>query len=256
MTPQNSSDRGGASPAVADSLASLLGSANEEVLRELVQDPTLDETNACLLLERKELSPALLELISKQKHLLASYRVRRALAAHPHTPRGIATRLLRDLHLMDLVQMSLLPSSPAHLRLLADERILAQMPQLPLGQRLMLARRGSTRVAGGLLVQGPERVSRAALDNPFLAEAQVLKALSQEALPARVAALIAKHEKWSKCANVRVALLRHPRAPLDAAATFLRDIARRDLETLLGLSRLAAGVRRMLRDELARRERK
>ena len=256
MTPKDSSDRRVVPPEAATSIAPLLGSTSEEVLRELVLDPTLNETHACLLLERKELSPVLLELIAKQKHLLASYRVRRAVAAHPRTPRGIATRLLRDLHLMDLVRMSLLPASPAHLRLLADERILAQLPQLPLGQRLMLARRGSARVAGGLLVQGPDRVARVALDNPFLAEAQVLKALSQEALPARVAALIAKHEKWSKCANVRVALLRHPGAPLDAAAAFLRDIARRDLETLLGLSRLAAGARRMLRDELARRERR
>ena len=61
-----------------------------------------------LLLERKDLSGTLLEEISKRKTWRASYRVRRALAAHPHTPRLIAMRLLRDLHLMDLVRISLL----------------------------------------------------------------------------------------------------------------------------------------------------
>ena len=173
MTRNDSPARKSAPTTLPDSILTLLGSANEEVLRDLIQDSTLDERHACLLLERKELSSALLELLAKQKPLLASYRVRRALAAHPHAPRGLAMRLLRELHLMDLVQISLSPASPQHLRVLADERILAQLPQLPLGQRMMLARRASARVAGGLLAQGPELVSRLALNNPFLVEAQV-----------------------------------------------------------------------------------
>jgi hypothetical protein len=256
MTREDNPARKSALTTLPDSILTLLGSANEAVLRELVQGSTLDETQVCLLLERKELSNTLLELIAKQKTLLASYRVRRALAAHPHTPRGIAMRLLRELHLMDLVQMSLSPSCVQHLRVLADERLLAQLPQLPLGQRMMLARRASARVAGGLLAQGPDTVSRLALNNPFLAEAQVLKALSREGLPARIVALIANHEKWGKCGNVREALLRHPRVPLDIAAEFLADLARRDLDDLLALSRLAGGVRTLLRRELARRERR
>jgi hypothetical protein len=256
MTREDSSAQKSTPITSPDSILTLLGSANEEVLRELVQDSILDETHVCLLLERKELSNALLELIAKQKTLLASYRVRRALTAHPHTPRGLAMRLLRELHLMDLVQMSLSPSCPQHLRVLADERILAQLPQLPLAQRMMLARRASARVAGGLLAQGPDPVSRLALNNPFLVEAQVLKALSREGLPARIVALIAKHEKWATCGNVRVALLRHPRVPLDIAAEFLPDLTRHDLDDLLALSRLAGGVRSLLRRELARRERR
>ncbi len=256
MTREDSPDRKSAPTTLLNPILTLLGSANEQVLRELVQDSTLDETQVCLLLERKELSNALLELIAKQKTLLASYRVRRALAAHPHAPRGLAMRLLRELHLMDLVQMSFSPSSPQHLRVLADERLLAQLPQLPLGQRMMLARRASARVAGGLLARGPELVSRLALNNPFLIEAQVLKALSREGLPARIVALIAKHEKWAKCGNVRLALLRHPRVPLDIAAEFLPDLPRRDLDDLLALSRLAGGVRTLQRGELARRERR
>jgi hypothetical protein len=256
MTREDSPSPKSAPTTSPDSVLTLLDSANEDVLRELVQDSTLDETHVCLLLERKELSSALLELIAKKKTLLASYRVRRALASHPHAPRGLAMRLLRELHLMDLVQISLSASCPQHLRVLADERILSQLPQLPLGQRMMLARRASARVAGGLLAQGPESVSRLALSNSFLVEAQVLKALSRDSLPARIVALIAKHEKWAKCGNVRLALLRHSRVPLDIAAEFLPDLPRRDLEDLLALSRLAGRVRSLLRRELARRERR
>ena len=164
----------------------------------------------CLLLERKDLSGLLLEEISKRKTWRAVYRVRLGLAAHPHTPRLIAMRLLRELHLMDLVRISLLPTSSMELRRLADERVLTQLPQLPLGQKLMLARRGSARIAAGLVAHGPEQVARVALDNSFLTESQLLKTLAKEALPARIVAAVARHDKWSKLVNIRVALLRHP----------------------------------------------
>ncbi len=157
---------------------------------------------------------------------------------------------------MDLVRISLLPASPVELRRLAEERVLAQLPQLPLGQRIMLARRGSARVASGLIVQGPEQVARIALDNSFLTESQLLRTLAKEGLPALVVGAIAKHEKWSKLMNVRIALLRHPRSPIERVLSFLPDLPRRDLEDLLELSRVPASVRAHLRDELARREEK
>jgi hypothetical protein len=237
-----------------ESIAALLSSPSEEVLNALIDNPALDETHVCVLLERKDLTGKLLEEISTRKTWRASYRIRRALAAHPHTPRLIALRLLRDLHLMDLVKISLLPSSSGELRRLAEERILTQIPQLPLGQRLMLAKRGSSRVAAGLIACGPEQAARASMDNPFLTEAHLLKTLAKEGLSARTVAGVAKHVKWSKMVNIREALLRHPHAPPDCVAEFVPDLPRREIEDLLGLSRLPEGVRAHLRHELKRRE--
>ena len=256
MAPEETPDIKAARTASPESIPTLLSSANENILRALIENPSLDETHICLLLERKDLPGALLDEIAKRKSWRTNYRVRRALAGHPHTPRLVAMRLLRDLHLMDLVRISLLPASPVELRRLAEERVLAQLPQLPLGQRIMLARRGSARVASGLIVQGPEQVARIALDNSFLTESQLLRTLAKEGLPALVVGAIAKHEKWSKLMNVRIALLRHPRSPIERVLSFLPDLPRRDLEDLLELSRVPASVRAHLRDELARREEK
>jgi hypothetical protein len=237
-----------------EDIPALLLSATADVLHSLIDNPNFDETHVCLLLERKELPGTLIEEIAKRKDWRASYRVRRALAAHPHTPRLLAMRILRDLHLMDLVRISLLPGSSGELRHLAEERVLTQLPQLPLGQRLMLARRGSARVAAGLIAQGPEQVARIALDNVFLTESQLLKALAKDSLPARIGLAVARHQKWSVMVNVRVALLRHGHAPAECEAAFLPDLPRRDIEGLLGLSRLPEGVRAELRKELDRRE--
>jgi hypothetical protein len=239
--------------AAHEAIPALLASSSEDVLRDLIDNPAFDETHVCLLLERKDLTGLLLEEISKRKTWRANYRVRLGLAAHPHTPRLIAMRLLRELHLMDIVRIGLLPTSSMELRRLADERVLTQLPQLPLGQKLMLARRGSTRIAAGLVAHGPEQVARVALDNSFLTESQLLKTLAKQALPARIVAVVAGHDKWAKLVNIRVALLRHPHAPPERVPALVPGLPRREIEDLLELSRLPEFVRVHLREELTRR---
>jgi hypothetical protein len=250
MVTESSIDVQGARTAAQEMIPGLIQSASEEVLRPLIDNPAFDETHVCLLLERKDLSGLLLEEISKRKTWRASYRVRRGLAAHPHTPRLLAMRLLRELHVMDLVRISLLPTSSMELRRLADERVLTQLPQLALGQKLMLARRGSTRIAAGLIANGPEQVARVALDNSFLTEAQLLKALAKAALPAKIVSAVASHPKWSRLVNVRVALLRHPHTPAEQVPALVPGLPRRELKDLLEISRLPEGVREQLRREL------
>lgn len=250
MASEDTAETRAARVAAQEVFPELVTSANETVLRALIENPAFDETHVCLLLERKDLSGLLLEEISKRKEWRGSYRVRLGLAAHPRTPRLIAMRLLRELHLMDLVRISLLPASPMELRRLADERVLAQLAQLPLGQKLMLARRGSARIAAGLVADGPEQVSRVALNNPFLTEAQLLKALAREAVPARILGAVARHDKWSKIINIRVALLRHSHLPADNAPALVHGLPRRDIEDLVGLSRLRESIRAHLRKEL------
>lgn len=250
MVPEDSAEARAARAAPQEAFVELVTSANETVLRGLLENSAFDETHVCLLLERKDLSGLLLEEISKRKEWRASYRVRLGLAAHPRTPRLVAMRLLRELHLMDLVRISLLPSSSMELRRLADERVLTQLAQLPLGQKLTLARRGSARVAAGLVADGPQQVASIALNNPFLTESQLLKLLAKEAISSRILGAVAKHQKWSKLVNIRVALLRHQHLPAGDAPALAAGLPRRDLEDLIGLSRLRESIRACLRKEL------
>jgi hypothetical protein len=254
MAHEKRNDAEAARSVAVEAVPVLLASGGEEVLRSLLDNPAFDETHVCLLLERKDLSGLLLEEISKRKAWRANYRVRLGLAAHPHTPRLIAMRLMRELHLMDLVRISLLPTSSMELRRIADERVLAQLPQLPLGQKLMLARRGSTRIAAGLVAHGPEQVARVAMDNSFLTESQLLKTLAKQTLPDRIIDAVARHEKWSKLVNIRVALLRHPHAPLELVPALVSGLPRREMEDLVELTRLRESVRIQLREELRQKK--
>src|SRR2546430_13598192 len=153
-------DRDRARVATGDELATLLHHPSADVLRALLDNPALDEPQVCLLLERKDLPAEVLEEVGKRKPLLKSYRVKKVLCFHPRGPRLVTVRLIRDLYLMDLVQLTLSPAVPAELKRNAEEQLLARLPQIPLGQKITLARRGPARVAGVLLTEGhPQIVS-------------------------------------------------------------------------------------------------
>src|SRR6516225_4997871 len=93
-------DRERASSASGEELTALLHHPDTAVLLILLDNPALDETQLCILLERKNLASEILEEIARRKPLLKAYRVKRGLAFHPRTPRLVALRLLRDLYLM------------------------------------------------------------------------------------------------------------------------------------------------------------
>ena len=241
--------------ATGEELAGLLHHPSAGVLLALLDNPALDETQVCLLLERKDLPGEILEEVGRRKALLKSYRVKRALAFHPRTPRLVSLRLLRDLYLMDLVQVAILPGVSAELKRNAEEQLIARLPQLPLGQKITLARRGPARVAGALLAEGHAQVTSVVLDNPYLTEAQILKVLSREKLPVSVIPAIIQHRKWSITYNVRLALIRHPAAPLATILSYLPQLTVSDLRELAAPGIVPENLRKYLQAEVQRRMR-
>src|SRR3981189_3608254 len=162
--PANEPIRERARTAVGEELASLLHHPAPDVLLAVLDNPALDETQLCLLLDRKDLPVEILEEVARRKPLLKNYRVKRALAFHPRTPRLASLRLIRELYLMDLVHITLLPGTSTEVKRIAEEQLVARIPQLPLGQKITLARRGTARVAGALLADGHTQVLSIAPD--------------------------------------------------------------------------------------------
>jgi hypothetical protein len=254
--PGNEADRERAITASGEELAALLHHPAADVLLALLDNPALDETQLCLLLNRKDLPGEVLEEVARRKPLLKNYRVKRALAFHPRTPRLGSLRLVRELYLMDLMQLALLPGTPAELKRIAEEQLVGRLPQLPLGQKITLARRGTARVVGALLAEGHAQVLSIALDNPGLTEAQVLKALSRGNLPVGVVKAVAQHRKWSHAYNVRLALVRHPGATLSTILAYLPELTVSDLRELAAPGIVSESLRKYLLAEIEQRMRK
>jgi hypothetical protein len=154
---------------------------------------------------------------------------------------------------MDLAQVALLPGTSAELRRLAEEQLVARLPQLPLGQKITLSRRGPARVAGALLAEGHPQVLSVVLDNSHLTEAQVLKVLSREKLQPEVVHAIVQHRKWSCTYNVRLALVRHPAATLSAILAYLPELTVSDLRELASPGIVSENLRKYLLAEIHRR---
>jgi hypothetical protein len=241
--------------ATGDELDVLLHHHAPDVLLALLDNPALDEPQLCLLLGRKDLPTEILLEVAGRKAMLKSYRVKRALAFHPRTPRLVALRMARELYLMDLAQLALQPGSSAELKRIAEHQLTARLPQLPLGQKITLARRGPARVAGALLAEGHKQVVRVALENANMTEAQVLRALSREGLPPDVTHAVARHRKWSCSYNVRLALVRHPNTTLSTVLGYLPELTVTDLRDLAEPGILPEGLRKYLLAEIHRRTR-
>ena len=252
MMPRSSDAVGGRAAPRGD-LAALLDSADPALLLTALENPALDEKMLCLFLERKDLPSEVLARIPKKKQWMSSYPVRLRLVRHPRTPRLVTLAVIRQLYLFDLVGVSLLPSVPAEIRRLAEDLLLNRLAQLPLGQKLTLARRGPARVAAKLAEEGLPQVLPLALDNAYLNEGQLLKTLARPVLPPRVVAAISQHRKWSYNANVRMALVRHPLTPLARVLAFLPDIPVHHLRDLLSSATMRPDLKSYLTHEVARR---
>jgi hypothetical protein len=226
--------------------------APSELLSAL-ENPSLDEETLSLLLQRKDAPTELLQEVLQRRQFLKSYRVKRALAFHPHTPRTEGFRLLRELYLMDLVQFAISPGVLPDMKIKAEEQVIAKLPQVPLGQKITLARRAPARITGALLAEGHPPVVKAALGNPNLTESQVLRVLSRDKLPPRVVQAIAQDAKWSHVYNVRLALIRQPATTLTTVLAFLPELTVSDLRELVAPGILPENLRHYLQAEIQRR---
>jgi hypothetical protein len=236
-----------------EELAALLHHEGGVVLLALLDNPALAEADVCVLLGRKSLPAEVVEEISKRRDWLKTYAVKKTLACHPHTPRLVSLKLLRELYLMDLMRITLLPGVSAELKRNAEDQLLSRLPQLPLGQKITLGRRGPTRVAGLLLAEGHALVVPVALDNSYLTSAQILKVLAREGVPEPVVQAIAQHRKWSADYNVRLALVRNPASTLSTVLGFLPELAVSDLSELAAPGIVPERLRKYLEAEVQRR---
>jgi len=174
--------------------------------RIVADDHGVTEEFALAMLERRDLDVLEIEQLAKASHLLASRKVMLAIARHIHTPRHVSIPLVRQLFVFELMQLALTPAIAADIKLLAERCILGRLASITLGERLTLAKRGSTRIAAALLADPDIRVRDAALNNPFMTEMWVVRALMKLDTPGALVQAIKHHARWSNRTEIKRAL--------------------------------------------------
>ena len=224
-------------------LENLLHHRSREVLDTLLENPRLGEQHLKVLLARRDLSREVVAVIAQDQEWMKRYPLKVAVLKHPKTPRHLALRLLKFIYPFDLMEIAATPGVAPDMKRLMEDTLLSQREGMPTGQRLTLARRGSARIAGGLLNDSDGRVIRAALDNPALTEQSVAAALLVDKSAAELAVAVMEHSRWSQRRGVKLALLRSKHLSLARFAAILPDISLGELKVLIEDPRVAPNIR-------------
>lgn len=250
MSPENFSTDIAASSQL---LHELIHRNSADELKALASDPALTEDLALALLKHNDLPPELFELLARNRSITKFRKVKLAIIANPRTPRFVSIAQIRQLFTFDLMQVALRPVVPGDIKRIAEEALINRLETLSSGEKLALARRASGPVAAAPLSEREARVIQAALDNGRLTEAFVVKALTGSDSSAALVRAVCDHAKWSLRREIRTALLRNEKTPPARALEIARTFPAPHLREILHNSRLSAGLKSLLTEELARR---
>jgi len=209
----------------------------------------------CLeLLRRADLPSETLQELLADRGVRKFHAVRRALAAHPKTPRGEALTLVRTLFWRDLAELSADARVHPAVRRAADQDLLRRLPEMAVAEKVDLARAAGPGTLLYLRLDPDPRVLASVLDNRFTTEPDVIQAAARTREPA-VLERIAAHPRWIARSAVRSAVLRNTVLP---RAIALGLLSRATLEDLRGIRDspsssvfLRACAERVLADRLA-----
>jgi hypothetical protein len=209
----------------------------------------------CLkLLRRPNLPLETLEEILGDRGVRRFHAVRRALAAHPRTPRGDALHLVGTLFWRDLAGLSADSRVHPAVRRAADLELIRRLPDMAAAEKVDLARNVGRGSILALRLDPDPRVLASVLENRFAIEADVVQAAVSEVGDREAClALIAAHPRWSLRSAVRSAVLRHPQLPVPLALSLLTRASREDLRGIVQSPRTTALVRACAERVLAER---
>ncbi len=232
----------------------VLEDSSGEVLHAALKNPQLDDNHLLALLKRRDLAEDLLKGVSRLKEVAESHPLKLALVKNPVTPGPLVQTLLPHLYLFELVDVCFIPGVTPDQRLAAERAIIQRLPTTPLGNKLTLARRGTSAVVEALLKEGDSRLTEACLANPRLTEAAVFQFLSGPAANAESISAVARHPRFKNRPNLQLAILRNPKTPAVWFTLFLPHLGSHDVHGLLVSRRLSPPQKKLVTDELKRRQ--
>jgi hypothetical protein len=212
-------------------------------LLEHVRTEQLDEGDALEVLRSPYCTPEIAERVADSRALLTSVAVRELLSGFRGFRFSRAMDLLATLPWTSLLNVAQSPSAPPVVRRQAEKRLLVLLPRLSLGEKIALARRVHRIIMRNLIALEDPQVLLALLDNPRVAENDVLLILNTCRPPPEVFAAVARHRKWGHYYGIRRALAECPQTPLPLALSALVQLRAADLRRVAQRPGVPASVR-------------
>jgi hypothetical protein len=179
----------------------------------LLQHPKLDESHLLSLLKRRDLIEEIITQIHRSQKKKLSHRLILALVKSPAISGPLIRNLLPHLRLFELADLCKMPGVSPDQKLAAERTILQRLPTTPLGNKITLARRGTTTVVSELLKEGQPQVFDACLNSPHLNEAAIFQFLRGATASAETISQVARHHRWKGRPNLMLAILKNRKTP-------------------------------------------
>ena len=232
-------------------LFAIIQTNSEELLLAALRNPNLDSKHLLTFFKRRGIAP-LLTSIYANKRFLESHPVKLALVAHPDTATHIAQAVFPLLYIFDLLKLCYIPGVPVDIQVAAERKIVQQLPTQPLGNKLTMARRGTSAIVEVLLREGTQNLVAICLDNPRLKEGSLYQFLMSSRATAENVSLVAGNSRWKNRPNIRLAILKNPRTPLTWFTLFLPDLPATVKQDLLSSPRLTPAQKELIRKSVLR----
>lgn len=227
---------------------------SSKVIASLIHNKNLTEDIALIVAGRKNISPDILESLSKDIRWQDSYRITLALCKNPKTPQKISLSLIKSLKIFDLADLTRNQLIPVNVKMRAEMNIIERIPAMALGIKITLAKRAGSNVLMKLIEDGMKEVVAACLDSSCITEGDIYKVICMKKIAPQVIRQIANHQKWSCRYQIQWALIRNTHTPLSCVVNFLKNIKTSDLKELYNAPEVPSSTKPFIYRELLERE--
>ena len=185
-----------------------------------------------ILLRDRETSAATVTRIGRNRSWMRTREVKVAFVSSPRAPQVLARQFLPHLGWRDLAELAVNQRVSPVLRREGEKLLKTRLPELALGEKVALARRGSRGIVEMLRDETEVLVLRAVAANPRAKEEDFERILARPDIPPSFLSWLADQSSWSQRRAVRLALVRHPRTPPPSALHLIPALSRRDIDDL------------------------
>lgn len=196
-----------------EELFQLILDPDPKFLSLLLRNPLLSEDHLLALMKRRDLPTELINAIYRSKKQALSHRLLLAIVHNPTASGSLIRNLLPHLRLFELLNICILPGATPDQKLAAERTILQRLPTTPLGNKITLARRGTSNIVGELLNEGHPQLFEVCLTSPHLKEAAIFKFLRGATASAETISLVCRHSRWKERPNLKMAILKNSKTP-------------------------------------------
>jgi len=214
-------------------------------LRDLLEEKkdSLTEDHVLAILKNTNITLEVLRAVLSHPPHLVSYAVKKALVFLRLTPQINAVHLVPHLYWMDLLEATSRMTLHPLVRHAAEKRLLERLPEMGVGEKVSLARRGSRGVLMALRADADSRVIQAFLQNRFLTEEIVLSMAGNSRTSPEILGLLAYSPKWGVRYEVRKTLVLNPSTPAYVAQFLIRKLRATDIADLAGSKTISPAIR-------------